>query len=68
MDTATDIIKKLRAIGFSQSEISRRAGIPQPRVSRWEAGQAPAGADDALRLAALWKEVGAPTSKEPANV
>ena len=38
---------------LSQTEISRRTGIPQPRLSRWEAGEMPGAADDALTLAAL---------------
>ncbi len=50
MDTTHDLIKKLRASGLSQMEISRRTGIPQSRVSRWEQGTTPVGADDALRL------------------
>lgn len=53
MDTATDLIKRLRASGMTQSEISRRTGIPQPRLSRWEAGAPSAGANDALKLAEL---------------
>jgi len=57
MSATTDLIKRLRAAGLSQSEISRRTGIPQPRVSRWENDDAPAGADDALRLAELAREV-----------
>jgi transcriptional regulator with XRE-family HTH domain len=57
MDTVTDIIKRLRGAGLSQSEISRRTGIPQPRLSRWEGGAPPAGANDALRLKQLAREV-----------
>ncbi|MGX9693817.1 helix-turn-helix domain-containing protein [Achromobacter anxifer] len=53
MDTATDLIKRIRASGMTQSEISRRTGIPQPRLSRWEAGSPSAGANDALKLAEL---------------
>ncbi|ASC63622.1 transcriptional regulator [Achromobacter denitrificans] len=53
MDTATDLIKRIRASGMTQSEISRRTGIPQPRLSRWEAGAPSAGANDALKLAEL---------------
>ncbi|WP_039052094.1 helix-turn-helix domain-containing protein [Bordetella avium] len=53
MDTATDLIKRIRAHGMTQSEISRRTGIPQPRLSRWEAGAPSAGANDALKLAGL---------------
>jgi transcriptional regulator with XRE-family HTH domain len=57
MDTATDIIKRLRGAGLSQMEIARRTGIPQPRLSRWEGGEAPAGANDALKLAELARQV-----------
>lgn len=56
MVTTEEIIVKLRAAGLSQTEIARRTGIPQPRLSRWEAGGVPAGADDALRLKALLEE------------
>ncbi|MGB4059595.1 MAG: helix-turn-helix transcriptional regulator [Burkholderiaceae bacterium] len=38
---------------LTQAEISRRTGIPQPRLCRWEAGQIPVSADDALKLQAL---------------
>ncbi|PPA72541.1 XRE family transcriptional regulator [Achromobacter spanius] len=60
MDTATDLIKRLRASGMTQSEISRRTGIPQPRLSRWEAGAPSAGANDALRLAELVRSLPLP--------
>lgn len=53
MSETTDLIKRLRERGMSQTEISRRTGIPQPRLSRWEAGEVPDSADDALKLAAL---------------
>lgn len=53
----TEIIKRLRAAGLSQSEIARRTGIPQPRISKWEAGAVPASAEDGLRLAALVEQV-----------
>ena len=72
MDTATDLIRQLRAAGLSQSEIARRTGNTQSSISRWEAGFAPAGADAALRLAALAKEISSAspnvTSQEAANV
>jgi transcriptional regulator with XRE-family HTH domain len=38
---------------------NKRSGIPQPRLSRWEAGEAPAAADDALRLRRLCEELAA---------
>lgn len=57
MNSTQAIILELRSKGLSQSEIARRIGMPQPRVSRWEAGEVPTGADDALKLAALLREV-----------
>lgn len=53
----TNLLLELRATGLSQSEIQRLTSIPQPRLSRWEAGGAPAGADDALKLQALLDQV-----------
>ena len=46
------VIRKLRS-HLSQSEISRLTGIAQPKISRWEAGKVAAGAEEALKLAAL---------------
>lgn len=57
MSQTTELIKRLRAAGLTQTEIARRSGIPQPRVSRWENGEAPDSADDALRLAQLVSEL-----------
>ena len=53
MSETSEIIKELRAMNLSQSEISRRTGIPQPRISRWEGGDVPTGADDAMKLSRL---------------
>lgn len=50
MNRIVAAIKRLRQAGLSQSEIGRLTGIPQPRISRWEAGEAPASARDAIRL------------------
>lgn len=63
MDNTTDLIKRLRASGLSQSEIARRTGIPQPRISRWESGGTPSSVDDALRLLTLANKVLAPKKK-----
>lgn len=58
MSATTALILALRTVAkLSQSEISRRTGIPQPRVSRWAAGEVPDSADDALRLAQLHAEL-----------
>ena len=57
MSATTDLIRALRAAGLTQVEISRRTQIPQPRISKWETGEAPGTADDALKLQALHAEV-----------
>lgn len=58
MSATTALILALRNTAkLSQSEISRRTGIPQPRISRWEAGEAPDSADDALKLHKLHCEL-----------
>lgn len=56
MDKIQDAIRSLRRT-LSQSEIARRTGIAQSKISRWEAGDVPAGASDALKLIELAKEV-----------
>jgi len=61
METTQQLLKQLRARGLTQVEIAKRSGIPQPRLSRWEAGDAPAAADDALRLRKLHEEVAGAT-------
>lgn len=71
MSTTQALVRELRALGLSQTEISRRTGIPQSRLSRWEAGVVPTGADDALSLQRLHAELsaGAPpvATEEGAN-
>lgn len=57
MGATTNLIRELRAHGLSQSEIARRTNIPQPRLSRWQNGEAPDSADDALKLQALHAEL-----------
>lgn len=57
MSATTELIRSLRAIGLTQSEIARRTNIPQPRLSRWENGEAPESADDALKLHSLHAEL-----------
>ena len=58
MSQTSELIKALRSVPLSQTEIHRLTGIPQPRISRWEAGDVSAGADDALKLHALAKKYG----------
>ena len=56
MHKIQDAIQSLRRT-LSQSEIARRTGIAQHKISRWESGGIPAGASDALKLIELAKEV-----------
>lgn len=51
------IVLTLRRFGLSQNEIARQTGIPQPRLSRWEAGEYPSSADDAIRLLDLMRRL-----------
>ena len=65
MDKIQDAIQSLRRT-LSQSEIARRTGIAQSKISRWEAGDIPAGASDALKLIELAKEVEAAAPSQEA--
>lgn len=66
MDKIQDAIQSLRRT-LSQSEISRRTGIAQSKISRWEAGGVPAGASDALKLIKLAAEIDAPAPARKAK-
>lgn len=57
MSQTTELIQRLIARGLSQIEIARRTGIPQPRLSRWQKGETPDAADDALTLQQLEAEL-----------
>lgn len=67
MSTTWQNLKRLREAGLSQSEISRRANIPQPRISRWESGDIAKAADDAIRLDRLVGEVCGSIVVDPAK-
>jgi len=56
MEQITHVLERLRRT-LSQSEISRRTGIAQSKISRWEAGNVASGASDAVRLMALDREL-----------
>ena len=56
MSKVTEIILRLQ-MSMSQSEISRKTGIAQTKISRWASGASAAGADDALKLLALDQEL-----------
>ena len=66
MDKIQDAIRSLRRT-LSQSEIARRTGIAQHKISRWEPGDIPAGASDALKLIELAKEVAATATTQEAS-
>lgn len=74
MQTTTDILRGLLGSGLTQTEIARRTGIPQPRLSRWAAGEVPASVDDVLRLAQLHGQIvdvsrrSGPAAVEPKSV
>jgi transcriptional regulator with XRE-family HTH domain len=53
MSKTTEMIKRIRHRGLSGSEIARRAGVSQSRISRWENGAVPAAADDVWKLQEL---------------
>jgi predicted transcriptional regulator len=59
MSKVTEIIKALTTgpDALSQSEIARRTGISQSRISRWGAGEVPSSLDDAAALHALAAQV-----------
>jgi len=61
MTKTVEIIRRLRSAGLSQSEIARRTGVSQTRISRWEGGAVPAAADDVLKLQALAQSLPLPT-------
>lgn len=66
MHKIQDAIQSLRRT-LSQSEIARRTGIAQSKISRWEAGDVPAGASDALKLIELASEIEASTERGEAQ-
>ncbi|WP_371132153.1 helix-turn-helix domain-containing protein [Variovorax sp. SG517] len=61
------MIKRLRHRGLSGSEIARRAGVSQSRISRWENGAVPAAADDVWKLQELERSLEASSSDERAE-
>ena len=66
MDKIQDAIRSLRRT-LSQSEIARRTGIAQHKISRWESGGIPAGASDALKLIELAAEIDAAPARGEAQ-
>lgn len=56
MDEIAEVVGELLK-RMTQSEIARRTGISQSRVSRWAAGRAPDALNDARKLRELLDEV-----------
>jgi transcriptional regulator with XRE-family HTH domain len=65
MSSTLELLKRLRGMKLSQSEISRRTGIAQPKLSRWEAGEVPDSADHALKLLKLVTELEGKAAEAP---
>jgi transcriptional regulator with XRE-family HTH domain len=65
--TTLDILKRLRALPMTQTQIAKRIGCSQARMCKWEAGKVPAGADDALKLQALLAEMTAAAASGSAS-
>jgi len=65
MRVTAELIQRLLARRLTQCEISRRTGIPQPRLSKWARGRVPGSADDALKLKALDEELARAEVVEP---
>jgi transcriptional regulator with XRE-family HTH domain len=59
------MLRRLRQ-RYGQTELARLTGIPQPRLSRWEAGDVPVGADDALKLREFEQALGAASTESAA--
>jgi transcriptional regulator with XRE-family HTH domain len=47
------ILKRLRDRGLRQCDVARQVGMSQSKLSRWENGRAPAGAEAAIKLLRL---------------
>jgi transcriptional regulator with XRE-family HTH domain len=43
-------LRRLAEAGYTQMEIERLTGLPQPQVSRWTKGGGPKYVDKALRI------------------
>lgn len=57
MTKTHELLMSLLGSGLSQAEISKQTGIPQSRLSRWEDGLIPIGAEYALKLRECYEKV-----------
>lgn len=57
MSNVQQLINELRDSGLSQTEIARRIGSTQSRISRWQKRGVPVAVEDAAKLVALHSEV-----------
>jgi len=67
MKTTVENIQILRNAGFTQTEIAKKSGVPQCRISRWERGEVPRAAEDALKLAELARAAQVPGAQGVAH-
>ena len=66
MQSTASILQALKARGLSQCEITRRTGVPQSRLSRWQRGLVPPALEDDLKLRRLHAELVEGVKAEPA--
>lgn len=64
MDDITVLIKRIRSRGLAQSEIARRIGVNQPRLSKWEAGKEIGNLNLVFKLQALDAELAMSNPKD----
>lgn len=68
MNEVQQLLNRVAQGGLSQTAISKKTGIPQPRLSRWFKGKAPVGAADALKLKRLCEELDRADGVSPSRV
>lgn len=63
MKRITEMLRDITETGLSQSGVGAITGVPQPTISKWLKGKAPASADHALSIQRLH----AKTRRKPAG-
>jgi predicted XRE-type DNA-binding protein len=65
MSQITEIVNGLLKTGLTQTEIARRTGIPQSRISRWAHAKTLGSSNDVLALVEFAKRREAELQKQP---